>query len=118
MCPIAHDCKFGDTLEEKLCDHFVTGINDPRMTKNLMMISEDKLDLQKATDTCIAMEMADKQAKELEQQREQNVDSLAYNTCNPGHRDNRYRPQVLHPRLNPLNRLFKVLVAVVSFKPM
>ena len=43
---------------ERLKDKFVIGINDARMTKNLMVIPEENLDLQKALDTALALELA------------------------------------------------------------
>ena len=39
---LAQDCKFGEALDTRLRDRFVTGINDTRMSKNLMMIPEDR----------------------------------------------------------------------------
>ena len=57
---IVKDCKFGDGLDEKLRDRFVTGINDPRMTKNLMT-AEDKLD--QAVEVAQALELANEHSK-------------------------------------------------------
>ncbi|XP_072023159.1 uncharacterized protein [Amphiura filiformis] len=89
---IAQDCKFGDSLDDKLRDRFVTGLNDARITKNLMTIEEDKLDLKKAVDTAMAMELAATQATKLTNLQTQQVDSMAV-----GHRHAR-------PPARPHNR--------------
>ena len=105
---IALDCKFGDNLEERLKDRFVTGLNDPRITKNLMVIPEDKLDLQKALDTALALELADKQSMELSQRAQQHgqqhghVDSLQH-PSNPHHLDTQQHVESLRPS-NPRPR--------------
>jgi hypothetical protein len=65
---IAQDCKYGEGLAERLRDRFVDGINDPRMTKNLMTVPEDKLDLKKAVEVAQAMELAEEQSKLLQKE--------------------------------------------------
>ena len=62
------DCKFGNGLDEKLRDRFVTGINDPRMTKNLITVAEDKLDLKKAVEVAQALELANEHSNTLQKE--------------------------------------------------
>jgi len=61
---LAMDCEFGDTLNEMLRDRLVCGVNDSRIQRRLL--SEADLDFAKALKTAQAMEMADRDALQLQ----------------------------------------------------
>ena len=95
---IAKDCKFGDGLDEKLRDRFVTGINDPRMTKNLMTVAEDKLDLKKAVEVAQALELANEHSKTLQKENPSPASASVDVLHPPASRYHNSKPQGARPR--------------------
>ena len=61
---LAIDCEFGDSLNEMLRDRLVCGVNDSRIQRRLL--SEADLDFDKALKAALAMEMADRDAEDLQ----------------------------------------------------
>ena len=61
---LAIGCEFGGSLNEMLRDRLVCGVNDPRIQRRLL--SETELDFDKALKTAQAMEMADRDAEQLQ----------------------------------------------------
>ena len=95
---IAKDCKFGNGLDEKLRDRFVTGINDPRMTKNLMTVAEDKLDLKKAVEVAQALELAYEHSKALQKENPSPASASVDVLHPPASRYHNSKPQGARPR--------------------
>lgn len=61
---LAMDCEFGDTLNQMLRDRLVCGINDSRTQQRLL--SEADMDLERTLKTAQAMDMADRDAQQLQ----------------------------------------------------
>ena len=57
-------CEFGETLEDMLRDRLVYGINDGRVQH--LLLAESKLTFEKALEIAQAMELADRDAKDLQ----------------------------------------------------
>ena len=60
---ISEHCQFGDTLEERLCEKVVRGINDEHIQRQLLR--EKDLNLQKAVEIAHATSITAKGAKEM-----------------------------------------------------
>ncbi|XP_031432706.1 uncharacterized protein K02A2.6-like [Clupea harengus] len=61
---LAHDCNFGTTLEQRLRDRLVCGMNDDRIQRRLL--SEIDLTFEKAFKIAVAAETASKNAQDLQ----------------------------------------------------
>ena len=57
-------CEFGNTLEERLCERFVRGINNERIQRRLL--SETNLNLHNAIEIAVAITQSAEGARELE----------------------------------------------------
>ena len=95
---IAKDCKFGHGLDEKLRDRFETGINDPHMTKNLITVAEDKLDLKKAVEVAQALELANEHSKMLQKENPSSASASVDILHPPASRYHNSKPQVARPK--------------------
>ena len=60
---LAQQCDFGSTLEDRLCERLVRGMNEINIQRKLL--STAKLSLQSAVEIAQAMEMTDKWANEM-----------------------------------------------------
>ena len=60
---LGEGCNYGDQLDTMLRDRLVCGVNDPQIQKQLL--SQTKLDLQKAIDITTGMDLAAKNAAEM-----------------------------------------------------
>lgn len=58
-------CNYGDTLETMLRDRLVSGINDKKILSQLLQ-EGDKLTFTKAKELAIALESAERDAKDLQ----------------------------------------------------
>ena len=58
---LAANCRFGDTLQDTLRDHFVFGLRHESIQRRLL--SETSLTYSKALETAETMETADKEAR-------------------------------------------------------
>ncbi|XP_072304768.1 uncharacterized protein [Eucyclogobius newberryi] len=61
---LAQDCNYGDTLQQKLRDRIVCGINDDRIQRRLL--AETDLTCEKAYSIAVASETANKKALDLQ----------------------------------------------------
>ena len=61
---LAEHCNYRDSLNDMLRDRLVCGVNDQRVQRRLL--AEGDLTFQKAYDIAIAMEAADRNARELQ----------------------------------------------------
>ena len=61
---LAEHCNFGDSLNNMLRDRLVCGVSDQRVQRRLL--AEAKLTFQKAYDIALAMEAAERNARELQ----------------------------------------------------
>ena len=68
LCRLAIHCEIGDSLNKTLRYRFVCGLKQEHIQKRLL--AESKLDLEKAIQTAVAMEMASRDALELQGKRE------------------------------------------------
>ena len=64
LCKLSEHCEYGDTFNDMLRDRLVYGIDDQRMQRRLLQ--EVKLTFTQARDMVLAMEAADRNARELE----------------------------------------------------
>ena len=61
---LSEHCEFGATLEDRLCERFVRGINDERIQRRLL--SETDLKLSKAVDIAVAITQSTEGARDLD----------------------------------------------------
>ncbi|KAK0156517.1 hypothetical protein N1851_000186 [Merluccius polli] len=61
---LAHDCNFGTTLEQRLRDRLVCGVNDDRIQRRLL--SETDVTFEKAFKIAVAAEAASKNVQDLQ----------------------------------------------------
>ena len=68
---LSEHCEFGATLEDRLCERFVRGINDERIQRRLL--SETDLTLSKAVDIAVAITQSAEGARDLDTTKSINV---------------------------------------------
>ena len=61
---LSEHCDFGETLEDRLCERFVRGINDERIQRRLL--SETDLKLNRAVEIAVAITQSTEGARELD----------------------------------------------------
>ena len=73
---LSEHCKYGQTLDEMLCDHIVCGIHiaDSRLQRRLL--AEPELTLKKAIELAQAQETVDQGAQQLQQKQSQQSEQL------------------------------------------
>ena len=74
---IAEFCQFGDTLNDRLCEKFVTGVNHEQIQRKLLM--EKELTLDKAIDIALTFQLTTEGAHQLTH----NTDSVNYTSSKP-----------------------------------
>ena len=65
---LGQTCGFGDSLEDMIWGRLVCGVSDDCIQRRLLSETETRLDFKKALEIALGMEMADKNARELQSQ--------------------------------------------------
>ena len=63
---LGQTCGFGATLEDMIRDRLVCGVNDDKIQRRLLAVTETKLDFKKALELAGGIETAEKNARELQ----------------------------------------------------
>ena len=62
---LGQTCVFGDSLEDRLRDRLVCGVNDDKIQHRLLGVTDTNLDFKKGFELAMSMEAADKNAHEV-----------------------------------------------------